>query len=71
MVFEVSTSKVSKGKMRLLTFMGSKSLEARLSNDVVPIDNNVNSNYKQVINDEKAEITFSTHHSPVEGNSDC
>ena len=38
--------------------MGSKSSEARLSNDVVPIDDNVNSNYKQVTIDEKVEITF-------------
>ena len=53
------------------TFMGFKSSEARLSNDVVPIDDNVNSNYKQVIIDEKVEIFFLAHHSPVEGNSDC
>ena len=47
-----------KRKYAALTFMGSKPSKARLSNDVVPIDDNVNSNYKQVTFDEKVEITF-------------
>ena len=48
----------SERKNATLTFMGSKSSEARLSNDVVPIHDNVNSNYKQITIDEKVEITF-------------
>ena len=49
-----------KRKKETLTFMGSKSSEARLSNDVVPIDDNVNSNYKQVTINRKVEMTFSS-----------
>ena len=37
---------ISEEKGMILTFMGFKSLEACLSNDIVPIDDNVNSNYK-------------------------
>jgi hypothetical protein len=47
-----------KKKNAILTFMGSKSPEARLSNDVVPTDDNVNSNYKQVAIARKVEIKF-------------
>ena len=46
----VSALQVSKGNMRLLHLC--------LSNNVVPIDDNVNSNYKQVTLEEKVEITF-------------
>ena len=57
-VVEISTSHALKGNSTL-TFMGSKSLEARLSNDVVPIHNDVNSNYQQVTITRKVEMTFS------------
>ena len=48
-----------KRKNVTLTFMGFKSSEARLSNDVVPIDDDVNSNYKQVTIDQNVEMIFS------------
>ena len=58
MVVEVNNILSLERKNTTITFMSSKSSEARLSNDVVPVDDNVNPNYKQVTIAQKVEITF-------------